>query len=259
MNSLKYLLLFFSMVSFLFLSAQSAVEKGLEIAQTAYDLDRGYKSSVSDVSMILRNKKGQESTRELVIKAYEMSGDGNKSMILFNIPKDMKGTALLTYAHKQDSDDQWLYLPAVGRVKRISSDNKSGPFMGSEYAYEDLVSSEVEKYTYTYLGKEGDMEMVERIPTDPKSGYSKQIVWYNSAKKYRVKKIEYYDRKSTLMKTLVGSDYKLYQNKYWKPLLAVMSNHQTLKSTTLKVNKLTLRAGLNESDFEQVALKRARN
>lgn len=259
MKSFKYLVFLISISFWNYATAQSAAQKGLEIAQLAYDSDRGYGSSSSEVSMILRNKKGQESTREIVIKGYEMSNDGNKSLILFNIPKDMKGTALLTFAHKQTSDDQWIYLPAVGRVKRISSDNKSGPFMGSEYAYEDLVSSEIEKYTYTYLGTEGDLEMVERIPTDPKSGYSKQIVWYNSAKNYRAKKVEYYDRKNTLMKTLVGSDYRLYLNKYWKAHLAVMTNHQTLKSTTLKANKITLGAGLYEEDFNQTTLKRTRN
>ena len=109
--------------------------------------------------MVLRNKQGQESRRQLHIKVLEVADDGDKSLTVFDEPRDVKGTALLTHAHKQEADDQWLYLPALKRVKRISSSNKSGSFMGSEFAYEDMSAQEVEKFTYRYLRDEpcGDL------------------------------------------------------------------------------------------------------
>ncbi len=116
--------------------------------------DQGFGDTSSVLTMTLRNRHGEEVTRQMRSRALEVADDGDKSMIIFEDPADVKGTALLTFSHKTADDDQWLYLPALKRVKRISSSNKSGPFMGSEFAYEDLSSQEVEKYTYKYLRDE---------------------------------------------------------------------------------------------------------
>ena len=131
--------------------AGPAEDKGLEIANEADRRDEGFGDSRSNMVMVLRNKRGQESKRELEIRTLEVKGDGDKSMTVFHTPRDVRGTALLTFSHPVDADEQWLYLPALRRVKRIASNNKSGPFMGSEFAYEDFASQEVEKYTYKYL------------------------------------------------------------------------------------------------------------
>ncbi|MEO1437247.1 MAG: outer membrane lipoprotein-sorting protein, partial [Bacteroidota bacterium] len=108
--------------------AQSPEAKGLQIAKAADQADRGFESTTVNLKMILRNKRGQESTRLMTNQTLELTEDGDKSLIVFNSPRDVKGTATLTYTHKEGSDDQWLYLPSIARVKRISSDNKSGPF-----------------------------------------------------------------------------------------------------------------------------------
>ena len=121
-------------------NAQSAEEKGLQIAKAAEKADEGFKSSKVDLKMILKNRHGQTSERFLTTRTLELTEDGDKSLIVFNSPRDVKGTATLTFTHKVGSDDQWLYLPSIKRVKRISSNNKSGPFVGSEFAYEDLSS-----------------------------------------------------------------------------------------------------------------------
>ena len=134
----------------------------------------------------------------------EVDGDGDKTLVIFDEPNDVKGTAFLNYTHREGSDDQWLYLPALRRVKRIASNNKSGPFMGSEFAYEDISSQEVEKYTYEFLRAEDvegtSMYVVQRVPVDERSGYTRQIVWYDQAE-YRVQRVDFYDRKDELMKT----------------------------------------------------------
>ena len=134
--------------------AETAGEKGLAIAQEADRRDSGFGNYTNDVEMILKNKQGQESTRKIRSKTLEVADDGDKSLTIFDEPRDVQGTALLSFTHKEGPDDQWLYLPALKRVKRISSDNKSGPFMGSEFAYEDITSQEVDKYTYKYISDE---------------------------------------------------------------------------------------------------------
>ncbi|MCR9254184.1 MAG: outer membrane lipoprotein-sorting protein [bacterium] len=244
----------------LMIGSLSAQNKGLEIAQKADEVDQGFESSSVTLTMILTNKQGQESTRYLKNQTLELTEDGDKSLIVFDSPRDVKGTATLTFTHKEGSDDQWLYLPSIKRVKRISSDNKSGPFMGSEFAYEDLSSQEVEKYTYKFVKEETyngqNTFVVERDPVDPKSGYTRQLVWFNKDN-YRLEKIEFYDRRNAHLKTLTYSNYELYLGKHWRAGQLFMENHQTGKKTKLLFEGYEFKLGLAENDFTQNSLIRA--
>lgn len=243
------------------LAGLSAEEQGLAIAKERKARDIGWADSSSSVTMTLRNSQGEESIREMRMKSFEVSGDGDKGLTIFDKPKDVKGTAFLNFSHVEKSDDQWLYLPALKRVKRISSRNKSGPFMGSEFAYEDLSSFEIEKYKFKFLAEEQvngiDCYKIEQIPTDKNSGYTRQVAWLDK-EHFRGQKIDFYDRKKSLLKTLSFSDYKLYADKYWRPMKMDMINHQTKKSTELNTATLALNTGLKESDFSKATLKRAR-
>ena len=241
--------------------SESPEEKGLAIAVEADRRDIGFSNFTAELLMILRNRHGDESTRHLRSRTLEVDEDGDKTLIIFDRPRDVKGTALLTFSHKQGSDDQWLYLPALKRVKRIASNNKSGPFMGSEFAYEDIASQEVEKYTYTYLQDETvngqECFVIERYPVDKKSGYTRQIAWIDKGE-YRAQKIDFYDRKDELLKTLTFEGYQKYVDQYWRPDAMEMINHQTGKSTTLTWKDYQFQTGLTERDFDKNSLKRAK-
>jgi|TARA_B110000116_G_C16727486_1_gene532112 outer membrane lipoprotein-sorting protein len=236
-------------------------QKGLDISIEAKKRDLGWQDSTADMQMLLRNKQGQESIREIKMKSLEVDNDGDKSLTIFNKPRDVKGTAFLSFSHPVDADDQWLFLPALKRVKRISSRNKSGPFMGSEFAFEDLSSFEVEKYSYKYLGVEDVNGLtnfkVEQYPVDENSGYTRRIVWLDTLE-YRTNKINFYDRKNSLLKTLTFSDYKQYLAKHWRADKQEMINHQNGKSTELKWSNYDFKTGLSDSDFNRNSLKRAR-
>lgn len=257
----KLLLTLFSLVICSAASAQSVEEKGLAIATEADRRDEGFHDLKATMTMLLRNRRGEESLREMRSSTLEVEGDGDKTLIVFDQPRDVKGTALLSFTHKTRPDDQWLYLPALKRVKRISSKNKSGPFMGSEFAYEDISSQEIEKYTYRYvrddkLGSQ-PMYVIERDPVDENSGYTRQLVWIDK-QEYRPFKVDYYDRKNKLLKTLEYRGYKQYLNKFWRPDAMFMSNHQTGKSTLLSWLDYQFQVGLTDKDFTKNALKRAR-
>ena len=243
------------------LAGLSPAEQGLAIAKERKIRDLGWEDSVSTVTMTLRNAQGEESLREMRMKSLEVADDGDKGLTIFDTPKDVKGTAFLNFSHIEKADDQWLYLPALKRVKRISSRNKSGPFMGSEFAYEDLSSFEIEKYSFKFLAEEQvdgiDCYKVEQIPTDKNSGYTRQVAWVDK-EHFRGQKVEFYDRKKSLLKTLTFSQYKLYLDKYWRPMQMDMLNHQTKKSTELKTASLEFKTGLKDSDFNKATLKRAR-
>lgn len=241
--------------------AQSAEEKGLEIAKEVDKRDSGFGDSKAELKMILRNSHGEESERIIKNQTLEVTGDGDKSLVIFDEPRDVKGTAFLSFTHKEGPDDQWLYLPALKRVKRIASDNKSGPFMGSEFAYEDISSQEVEKYTYKFIKEESlngiDCFVIERYPVDEKSGYTRQVAWYD-IEYYRPQQIIFYDRKNSLLKTMTYHDYKQYLNKYWRAGKLSVVNHQTNKSTDLLFKDYKFANGFTERDFDQNSLKKAR-
>lgn len=243
------------------LHAETPPEKGLAIAREADRRDQGFGDFTARMEMILRNRQGGESTRRLRISTLEMKGDGDKGLSVFDEPADVKGTALLTFTHKTGEDDQWLYLPALKRVKRIASANKSGPFMGSEFAYEDVASQEIEKYSYKYLRDEAcegqPCFVIERYPVDKNSGYARQQLWIDKAE-YRPWKTDYYDRKNSLLKTLVFRGYRQYLGRYWRADEMFMQNHQNGKSTLLKWHDYQFRVGLKDADFNQASLSRAR-
>lgn len=266
---MKHMLIFMSLLLISappFADAQTPEEKGLAIAIEADKREVGFGDSKVELLMILKNKRGQESRRKMRTRTLEVDGDGDKSLIIFDTPRDVKGTAMLTYSHKTGDDDQWLYLPALKRVKRISSSNKSGSFMGSEFSYEDLGSQEVEKYTYKYLRDEPcptdeyaqlTCFVLEQYPVDKTSGYTRQVVWMDQ-EEYRPIKIDYYDRKKSLLKTLIAKNYSRYAQKYWRPLEMEIKNHQSGKSTRLVFEGYSFHTGLAEKDFTQASLKRAR-
>jgi len=237
------------------------IERGLAIAVEADKRDTGFEDFTANMVMELRNKQGDTSTRTIRLKTLEVTGDGDKSMSIFDKPADVKGTAFLTFSHAIKPDEQWLYLPALKRVKRINSKNKSGPFMGSEFAYEDLASQEIEKYTYKYIRDEQlngvDCFVMERYPAYEHSGYTRQLAWVNKDK-YVAEKIEFYDRKNDLLKTLVNNSYQQYLGQYWRASEMLMENHQTGKSTVLTWNDYKFKNGLGDKDFNRNSLKRAR-
>ena len=244
------------------IAAQSDEEKGLAIAKEADESNEGFKDFTANILMVLKNKHGDESIRNIRTKVLEVKDDGDKSLTIFDNPRDVKGTASLNYSHKVEDDDQWLYLPALKRVKRISSKNKSGSFMGSEFSYEDYSSQEVEKYTYKWIRDEElkGMEcfVVELYPVDKKnSGYTKHVTWYDK-EEYRILKVEYFDRKNSHLKTLTSKGYQKYLNKYWRADEYNMVNHQNGKSTRLEFSDYKFNVGLNENDFTKNALKRVK-
>ena len=133
--------------------------------------------------------------------------------------------------------------------------------MGSEFAFEDIGSQEVDKYTYKYLRDENigstPTFVTERYPTDKNSGYTKQVAWIEQDR-YLALKVEYYDRKGALLKTLTASDFQQFLGKFWRPSTLEMINVQSGKSTTLTFSDYQFQTGLKSRDFSKNALKKQR-
>lgn len=267
MKKIIFTILLFMVLPPQICSAETPEEKGLSIAKEWKERDVGWVDYRANVQMVLKNKHGEKSVREFRYVTMEITRngvrtDGDKVLVVFDKPRDVNGTTLLTFSHTHKDDDQWLYLPAIKRTKRISSHNKSGSFVGSEFAYEDITFQEVEKYTYKWKNDEVlngfDCYVVERFPVDQENtGYSRQLVWYDK-EHFRIHKIEFYDRKDTLLKTQSFETYKKYLKNIWRADDELMVNHVTGKSTVLTWSDYNFHIGLTEKKFNKNALERLR-
>lgn len=238
-------------------AAQAPEQKGTEIAVAAHKANGGWGTERAALTMLLVSAQGDQTTRKLHIETLEGVVEGDRSRVTFEWPADVKGTRLLTWSHKDGNDDQWLYLPSIKRVKRISASDKSGSFMGSEVAYEDLGSQEPERYRYKWLAdaKEGgrDAWQLERVPLAKGSGYARHVVWLDKEFQLPVR-IDYYDRKNELLKTSRYSKHTKYGNG-WKVDNIEVSNVQTKKKTVLDWTERRIGVKLDRAMFESSALE----
>ncbi len=229
-----------------------------EVAQKSEAVMSGFKDSISKMQMTLINARGQKKIRTMKMKVLE-GKDEDKSLMEFLTPADVKGTKFLNYEHIHKDDDQWLYLPALKRVKRIASKNKSGSFMGSEFAYEDLSGFNVKKYNYDGEAEEVTLDSVamyktKATPISKYSGYTKLISWADK-KTFLIKKIEYYDRKKELLKTAYFDEYKNFETVYRIGKIT-MKNIQNDKTTILIWSDEKIKNGLKKKDFHKRYLKK---
>ena len=238
------------------------VQQGRAIAEEADARSSGYVDMQVSLLMTLRSANGSATQRSLRIAQFEVPDDGDKMLVVFDAPADIRGTALLSHAHKSVEDDQWLFLPAIKRVKKVSAHNKSGAFVGSEFSYQDLSPAPLEKYTYRLLEEREQAGqpcfVVERISTEPNYQYAKEHVWIDR-RDYRVMRVDYFDTSGQAVKQLLADDFRLYEERFWKAGRMVMTNLRNRKSTELLWQDFAFSVGLDGNrDFSVNSLRRAR-
>lgn len=236
--------------------ADADPKKGTEIGTKVDKAWSGYKSEENELDLELISSGGEKITRKMRGKLREVGGD-EQGIVTITWPADQKGTRLLTWNHRSKDDDQWLYLPSIQRVKRISARGQTGSFMGSEFSYEDLVNFWwVDKFKYNYLRDQKvgprDTWVVERVPKDTASGYSKQLVWID--KEYLAAlRVDFYDRKGKLLKTANFKSFKKYGNK-WRSDRIEMVNRQTGKKSNVVWKSRTWGKSFSDADFSPNSL-----
>lgn len=242
------------------LHAITPTERGEDIAKAADSRLHGYVDMQVRLEMVLVSPSGETASRILRVQSRESANGGEKTLMAFETPRDLAGTALLTWTQPNVDDEQWLYLPAIKRVKQIGARNKSGPFMGSEFAFEDIVTPYWQKFTYRFLREESrdglPCLVVERVPRDTWSGYTRQIIWVDRQESL-IRRIEYFDRKNALLKTYSAGEFRQY-GKHWRPSSMLMVNHQSGKQTRLLWSDYQFGTGLKDEQFSQNALQRVK-
>ncbi len=239
-------------------SAETPEEKGLRIAVEGEVMDAGFSDYTVDGQMTIESRGGQQADRRFDMSTLEMPDDGNKRLFVISHPPDVKGTVSLTYAHGLEPDDQWIYLPAIRRTKRLNARDKTGAFIGSEFAFEDLGGFEVKKYSYRWLRDEQidghDCYVREDIPVYEYSGYSRLVTWVDK-KNLRARKTVYYDLKGRPLKELRFYDFRQYGGKYWRPDRVVMSNLQNGNVSTIEWTNYRFGTGLSDRNFAPTRLQ----
>lgn len=223
---------------------------GREIVEKAYNLPTG-EDQTSTLTMTLVNKSGQ--TRVRKIKQYMKDfGDVEKSIMFFQTPADIKNTSFMNWTYDSDkSDDQWIYLPALKKVKRISSDSKSDYFMGSDFTYDDLGDRKLDADVHKLLREETidghACYVVESTTKDEDYMYSKTITWVRKDNFVGMKK-EFYDEDGDLLKILTIKKVEKISG-FWVITHSEMKNVQNNHKTIIKLSDVEIDTGVSASKF----------
>jgi outer membrane lipoprotein-sorting protein len=223
---------------------------GRTLAQRAYDRDVG-NDSRAEVKMLLIDKGNQKRFRALVMYAKDY-GKTSKSYSRFTSPASIAGTAFLTWGNEGRDDDQFLYLPALQRVRRIVSSQKSGRFVNTDYTYEDFQTREVDADDHKILREEKwrdhDCWILESIPRELKdTQYGKRISWVIKDI-YLPAKVEYYDKKNNLVKVFTSSAIKRIDG-IWTIVESEMKDLKRRHRTLMKTETIRYNSGISDRVF----------
>jgi len=243
-------------------------ENAYQVVLKSHELDQG-KDAISDMTMELISKSGKSRVREIRSWSIER-GDNDKSLMKFIKPSSVKGTGFLVWEHKNKDDDQWLYLPAFKRIRRISSTEKNKSFMGTDFSYNDITQPHPDEFVHKLLGSEKvdgeDCYKIESIHKtysgDPafkgkdKYQYSKSISWTRKDNYFSIKAIMF-DKKGREQKQFKASEIVKIDG-IWTSKRLEMENIKDRHKTILTMKNIKYNSGLKDSFFSQRQLKSPR-
>jgi hypothetical protein len=217
-----------------------AAKYGKALAYYMDKRDQGWGDFYSKAKMTLADARGDRVRREITYMILERP-EGDRTLVRFHSPPDVRGVAALIHEHPGKTDDTWLYLPASRRTRRISGANRTASFQGTEFTYEDLARLTVENYTWRFLDEAtADGRPYYKLEAKPNyrdTGYSRLIV-YIHRQNWQIEKIEYFDKAKRRLKTYTMTSWKLFHGRFLRPERHDMVNHQTRKSTLIELDPL---------------------
>ncbi len=244
----------------LLVPAVAAAEEltGREIMQRVEDRDDG-DNMISDMEMILIDKRGQKRIRKMRSFAKD-EGEDEHTLMFFLSPADVEDTGFLTYDYDDvdEDDDQWLYLPALRKTKRIAAGDQSGSFMGSDFNYSDMSSHPLDRYDYTLMKEtevgEHKVWQVETIPrTDAeidRTGYTKSVVFVRQDNYVVIRSVGWLKKGKRLRYLEIKALEEI--DGIWVATEMTMTTKKgkmTLHKTVIKVSNVRFNQDLDADDF----------
>jgi uncharacterized protein len=246
-------------------SAHSAALSGAEIARQIDARDEG-SQQVRRIHMTMSD--ADNSTRERETISYRKIDAGTKkTLIYYQKPANFRGTAFLTFDYVQPTkdDDQWLYLPAFGKIRRISSANRGDAFLGTDFSYEDIKKEtkfSLEDYRFSVLEQQqqegGTLYLIEAIPISEQVanelGISRIRSWVD-AQIWMPLTVDQWDLNGQHFKTIEMKDIQSIQG-IWTPLSIESHNHLTQHHTQFRFSEIDYQQEIDEQLFSQNTLRR---
>jgi len=236
--------------------------------EIAHNINARYEgvSVVRTLSMEMTDKRGKQRIRETRgFRKY--FGDEKRTAIYYLSPKNVKDTAFMTYDYADESmdDDQWLYLPAMRKVRRISASDRGDYFLGTDFTYEDIKKESkvsIEDYTRKTIGEaviDGHRTfIVDSTPIDKNTakelGYSKVKQWVD-AEIWIVRKAEFTSLRNKPLKTIYTREIKQVQG-IWTAHLLEAENHKTRHTTKFIFSDVDYQTKISDNLFTERALRR---
>ncbi|MBC77798.1 MAG: hypothetical protein CME64_17465 [Halobacteriovoraceae bacterium] len=227
-----------------------------DIMEKMENANSGIGGVKGQMTMVLVDAQGNKVERSLTTQTLEGKEEGDKSILEFKTPLDVKGVKLLTWTIKDAPNKQWLYMPRFKRVKKINSRNQSGSFMGSEFSYEDIAGRQIDKYTYKLIQEDENTWTIESTPKS-KSGYSKLVSIFSKAK-MNPTKTTYFDRRGNPLKVAIMKNFSIHKvggKSFHLADTIEMTNTQTKKESILKWENREVGISLNKNEFKSTKLK----
>jgi outer membrane lipoprotein-sorting protein len=264
----KMLLAWVGMISVCLWTVSTAANTAYEVMLNAYNLPRG-NDRKAQLKMELINKNGKKRTRQVTIWRLER-GDEDKSLIYFHKPAADRGTAFLTWEHKNKDSEQWLYLPAVKRIRRIAAPEKHKAFMGTDFSYNDMAPPHPDEFIHKLSGEEeldGEycyvVESVHKSYTENsthgnknKYEYSKMSSWVRKDN-YMLIKSKMLDKKGRQYKEFRAHDIKKIDG-IWTAMVTEMKKLKSGHRTVFTISDIKYNMGLKESFFTRRELSKER-
>jgi outer membrane lipoprotein-sorting protein len=220
---------------------------------------------ISTIIMTLINRQGKKRVRKLSNWSKKIDDRNDKRFSRFVSPSDVKGTSVLTIERSDRDDDQWLYLPALRKVRRISSSDKTDHFMGSDFTFEDIQSEDLEHFRYQIVDEETldgqECWVIEAVPVTEKklkeTGYDKRQIWVRKDN-FVIIQTKYWNRKGEYFKLLRAYDVVKLDEGIWRPSRIDMEDFKAKHKTILEFKDRKLNTGVSDDVFTERNLKTRR-
>jgi len=243
-----------------------------ETGVTAREIMAGYREQRSSrderskLTMKLIDSRGRERTRKLEQTTMTDERDNQRMLITVEEPEDLRGTAFLIIENSDADDDQWLYLPAFRRVRRVLPNEKSDAFLGSDFFYGDLETEDLEHHSYRLIGEESldgrSCWIIEALPGDEKtrkeSGYGKRELWITK-ENFIGLQTRFYDRKGKLFKVFRALDVREIEGTgKWRAFRLEMHSLKSGHRTIILYDFFDINRGVPEWIFTKAYLGRGK-
>ena len=222
------------------------------VAKRMMERDTGMDSRI-EMKMVLNDSRGRITERSLFLLRKENDGT-SKVLLRFTDPQDIRGTSFLIWEHADEEDERFLYLPALGRVRRIATSEKDENFAGTDFSYEDISGRKLGNYTYQLIEEEVIYENRKcyLLASYPKEMNAKFPMIYSWVRKdnYVIIKAEYYNKREEIEKTF----HVLKLDKVdgiWTSLELLMENHKMNHKTFSRVTNVEYNQGIPDIRFDK--------